>query len=615
MISFGDYGPNAQVVDFDGRRAIQFITGGGVQRVNFGLYRLSLAQFLDRYSSGFKGVAGFERIPISLEGAARQVQWQVDTREKGAGYQGNVYETIIPAEVPAGLYVLDMQAGQSSAQLMVVLTRNTLVVKQVEGQLVAWVTDINGEGLAGARVSVYARDGVLVEQGHSDRDGVFRTHVGGDPQPLIVVAEDSRDLTGHEIEGTDITASGLSNEWQNSYNPWWGWWQTAPTSTKYAVYLQTDRPIYRPGQTVYFKAIARQDEDAQINPLPEGTPLTLRVRDARDNVVQTFELATNTFGSANGEFQLAEGAMLGDYNLEAVLEGESQRQVFKVQDYRKPDYQVAITTDAAHYVLGDAIQVEVDASYFFGQPVANATLSIQRYELQPYYSYWWEDSSKDQPEYTWYHSGEVTTSGHTDENGHYALTGRQAQMGSGYNPQDYGYAGSLQEDAFVIEVLQQVISDLRKLGSCWADVIPYVRWDIRQQQNLLQAARAFLPGHVALCLDACDLTSDLGTQAEELLVRQQMLRALLAQTVPHLYGAGAEATPVREALTVSAPGAAAHHDAEIRSGRLERGDAGHQGSAGVASRPRSTISHRNPSAQSGTVSSMSNDDTSRWRTS
>ncbi len=40
-VSFGDFGPNAQVVDFDGRRAIQFITGGEVQRVNFGLYRLS----------------------------------------------------------------------------------------------------------------------------------------------------------------------------------------------------------------------------------------------------------------------------------------------------------------------------------------------------------------------------------------------------------------------------------------------------------------------------------------------------------------------------------------------------------------------------------------------
>jgi uncharacterized protein YfaS (alpha-2-macroglobulin family) len=451
-VSFGDYGPNAQVVDFDGRRAIQFITGGEVQRVKFGLYRLSLAQFLDRYSSGFKGVAGYERIPISLEGASRQAHWQVDTRDKGAGYQGNVYETIIPAEVPAGVYVLDMQANQSSAQLLVVLTRNTLVVKQVEGQLVTWVTDINGEGLAGARISVYARDGVLVKQGRSDSDGVFRTRVGRDPQPLIVIAEDSQELTGHEIEGTDISVSGLSNEWQNSYDPWWGWWQTAPESTKYAVYLQTDRPIYRPGQTVYFKAIARQDDDAQIIPLPEGTPLTLRVRDARDNVVQTFELATNAFGSANGEFQLAEGAMLGNYNLEAVLDGESHRQVFKVQDYRKPDYQVAITTDAAHYVLGDAIQLEVDASYFFGQPVANATLSIQRYELQPYYSYWGEDSSKDQPEYTWYHSGEVATSGHTDENGHYALTGLQAQMGSGYNPQDYGYTGSLQENTFGIEV-------------------------------------------------------------------------------------------------------------------------------------------------------------------
>jgi uncharacterized protein YfaS (alpha-2-macroglobulin family) len=450
--SFGDYGPNAQVLDLNGRRAVQFVTNGRTSRVDFSLYRLSLAQFLERYSSGFKGVAGFGYIPISLKGAARLAAWPVDTGGKGAGYQGNIYETILPADAPAGLYVLNMQTDQSHAQLLVVLTRNTLVVKQAEGQLVAWVADINGGGIAGARVSVYARDGVLVAQGRSDADGVFRAQVERDPQPLIVVAEDSRELTGRDIEGTDISASGLSNEWQNSYNPWWGWWRTAPKSSHYAVYLQTDRPIYRPGQTVYFKAIARQDNDAQIISLPEGTAITLRVRDARDNVVQTFELATNDFGSVNGQFQLAEGAMLGDYNLEAVLNGESKRQVFKVQDYRKPDYQVAIRTDATHYVLGDSIQLDIDASYFFGQPVANAAITIQRYELQPYYSYVWDETGKDQPDYSWYRTGENPLLYHTDENGHFTLTGMGAQMGSTYNPQAYDYAGSLQEDTFGVEV-------------------------------------------------------------------------------------------------------------------------------------------------------------------
>jgi uncharacterized protein YfaS (alpha-2-macroglobulin family) len=451
-VSFGDYGPNAQVLDLNGRRAIQFITNRGPSSVDFGLYRLSLAQFLERYSSGFKGVAGYERIPISLEGAARQAQWQVDTSVKGAGYQKNVFESILPSEAPAGVYILDMQAGQSSAQLIVVLTRNTLVVKQVEGQLVVWVSDINGNCIPGARVSIYARDSVLLEQGRSNQDGIFRTQVGRDPQPLIVVAEDSRALTGRDIEGTDVTVSGLSNEWQNSYNPWWGWWQTAPKSSKYAIYLQTDRPIYRPGQTVYFKAIARQDNDAQIDLLPEGTPITLRVRDVRDNVVQTFDLATTDFGSAYGEFQLAEGAMLGDYNVEAVLNGESQRQVFKVQDYRKPDYQVSITTNATHYILGDAIQVDIDARYFFGQPVVGASVTIQRYELQPNYSYWGGEKSKDRPAYIWYGTGENPIQYHTDENGHYTLTGMGAQMGGDYYAQQYDSANSSHEDTFGIEV-------------------------------------------------------------------------------------------------------------------------------------------------------------------
>ena len=67
-------------------------------------------------------------------------------------------------------------------------------------------------------------------------------------------------------------------------------------------YIYTDRPIYKPGQTVYFKAIVRDDEDALLSVPPEGTAVTLRIRDGRDNVVQTFELTTNYFGTINGQF-------------------------------------------------------------------------------------------------------------------------------------------------------------------------------------------------------------------------------------------------------------------------------------------------------------------------
>ena len=53
-----------------------------------------------------------------------------------------------------------------------------------------------------------------------------------------------------------------------------------------------------------------------------------------------------------------------------------------MEDYRKPDYEVTVTTDAAQYVRGDTIAVTVDTRYFFGEPVANAEVTLRRYELR-----------------------------------------------------------------------------------------------------------------------------------------------------------------------------------------------------------------------------------------
>jgi uncharacterized protein YfaS (alpha-2-macroglobulin family) len=216
-----------------------------------------------------------------------------------------------------------------------------------------------------------------VAQGDTDENGIFQRS-SCDPQPLIVIAQD----------GDDLTASGLSNEWKSPSGSWWSWWIVSPKAYDYAAFTYTDRPIYRPGQTVFFKSILRSDDDVEYSTLPEGTSVTLRIRDARDNVVQTYELAANSFGTVNGDFSIAEGAMLGNYAVEVELNGERQRQEFKVQDYRKPDFQETVSTDREKYVNGDTVQVTVQAEYFFGEPVANAPISIQQYNLWEYTDYW-----------------------------------------------------------------------------------------------------------------------------------------------------------------------------------------------------------------------------------
>lgn len=451
LATFGS-GPNAQVVDVDGRRAVQFqLFEAELASVRFELYRLNLEQFLDRYASGFRGVAGREDRPISTEGTSLMKSWTVDTTQ-GASRRRRAQEVLIPNDVPPGFYILNLVAGHVNDQLILILTRHAIAVKQAEGQIVAWVTDVNGGSAPNIEVSVYARDGQLLTQGRTDESGIFRTAVSRDPQPLIVVAR----------AGDDITATGLSNEWLSPRGRWWGWWRPAPEAHDYAAHIYTDRPIYRPGQTVFFKGILRQDDDAILSLPAAGTPVTARIRDARDNVVRTFELATNAFGTVHGEFQLAEGAMLGQYAVELELDGESHRQAFKVEDYRKPDYQVSVTTDpfapledrpsprsrtgAERYIVGDTITVDVESRYFFGEPVPNARLTVKRYALGP--RYWWDERAE--AGYIWYRrSSKQEIQAVTDANGRYTFT-LPAEMNN-YG-RSVAWRSSLEQSTWGIEV-------------------------------------------------------------------------------------------------------------------------------------------------------------------
>ncbi len=446
VANFG-YGPNAQVLDVHGRRAIQYqiVSRGDQQTIGFELYQLNLEQFLDRYASNFKDWQPWRdenKTTIDLTGFPLLQSWQEETSPSPNEW-ANIQEVIIPADVPPGLYVLNLTVGRLNDQLILVLTENTVAVKEANGQIVAWVTDINGDPTPGIEVGIYARTGDLLSSGAADEDGVYRTQLpafaeGGPPaiEPLIVVAR----------SGDDITVSGLSTEWQSGYGSRRQWWDTPVSITQSAAFITTDRPIYKPGHAVQFKAIVRLDDDATLTVPPAGTPVTVRIRDGRNNVVQTFELLTNNFGTVNGTFQLADGAMLGNYHVEVVAAGTSHRQLFKVEDYRKPDYEVTITTDADKYLLGDTIEVTVDSAYYFGEPVANASITIRRFTQSSdwYGSGWYED----------YSTIDRVITGQTDANGRFTTTiriPRDANVDYNYNYYYWAWGSNLHQYNWGIE--------------------------------------------------------------------------------------------------------------------------------------------------------------------
>ena len=306
-----------------------------------------------------------------MEGLPLVRQWSRPTHAE---------ELAIPPDVPPGLYVLTLEDSGKRDELIVVLTHYTLVLKEAgvgvgssaTHQVTGYARTITGRTpLPGMTVRLYDRSGRLYGQANTDDQGRFEASVAGDTDPLLALGE---------VEG-EITLCGFGSEWnpQGSWWDWWGWRTTPPAGRRFRSYVYTDRPIYRPGQTVQVKAVVRADDDALYSLPPLGTPVTMRLRDARDNVLSTQILSTGAFGTVYTSFTLAEGGTLGTYHVEAMVGEEVTRQAHQVEEYRKPDYQVTVSTERSQYLQGETITVTVEASYYFGRPVVNTPVTLQLY--------------------------------------------------------------------------------------------------------------------------------------------------------------------------------------------------------------------------------------------
>lgn len=376
--TFGQEGSNIQVVDVHGSRRIQVAAD---EKAIFSAYRFDLIDFANLYAKYYSSRRrqNIRNIPIPAQDKPVAVWSGVSERKAENDYFPTI-ETTLPIGMEPGLYILNMsEDGRLLDQLFVVVSRNTLVVKQSGREMQAWVTDNRGRPVPNAEIRVYNVKSEKIREGKSDENGLYRVPLQESDQPVLVSAR----LRSPD----DVTLAGFSGTWE-SYEGYGGSSTShLPKGEPSLVYIYTERPIYRPGQTVYFKAILRQDNDVKYEFPNPGTPVTVQVKDARKNTLQTLTLATNDFGSVHGEILIPNGAMLGDYTIELDGNGFSGHGQFRVEDYRKPDFQVTITSlqpeKQNRFVHGEEVRVQVNTAYYFGEPVAGAKLQAEILYVYP----------------------------------------------------------------------------------------------------------------------------------------------------------------------------------------------------------------------------------------
>ncbi len=149
----------------------------------------------------------------------------------------------------------------------------------------------------------------------------------------------------------------------------------------------TDRSIYRPGQTVYFKGIVLEHQGDQYKIKPDFSTL-VGLYDVNDQKISELLLTTNEFGSFNGTFATPQSVLTGRMTIRC----ESGNTSITVEEYKRPKFEVNIDPLQGSYKLGEMIKVSGKAKSYAGTPVDNASVAyrVVRNARFPFWRSWWD---------------------------------------------------------------------------------------------------------------------------------------------------------------------------------------------------------------------------------
>ncbi|WP_420645216.1 Ig-like domain-containing protein [Candidatus Leptofilum sp.] len=270
----------------------------------------------------------------------------------------------------------DVQFWQNQRNLLVVADTN-IVVKEMFGAVHVWVTNLRtGLPAANQSLTLYSEQGVSLGTAVSDQNGFaqFSYSPSNDFLEGVTVVSGQPGQEGFGI-GSSI--------WDDGIRPWE--LDVPATSGKEVdtiAYIYTDRPIYRPGDTIYFKGIVRNTNYGRYIPT-DLTTLDLRLADffrGGDTAQQPIVVTIGPDGSFSGEYQLAEDVSLGTYQLFAQNPQVDAFRLFTVAEYRAPEFQVALTPEQPEQLRGESVTIALEASYFFGGPATDLSVEWTVYE-------------------------------------------------------------------------------------------------------------------------------------------------------------------------------------------------------------------------------------------
>jgi uncharacterized protein YfaS (alpha-2-macroglobulin family) len=320
-------------------------------------------------------------------------------------------------KIPSGFYFLDMRIPQGPHDNMVMIVSKTaLTIKKSDSQIFSWVVNQSKSNVVpNMKIQLTDSSGNILSEGVSNKEGVFMKDVDlFNKDNLFVFGQKDTDV----VVAASAWSQGINNYdfgLPNHYNA--NEYKDYDTKQDYKLFLTVDRPIYRPGQIVYFKGVIKKDNDGAYENLQPGEKVKVNITDSQNRSIYSQDLPVTTFGSFSGNFILSKDANLGFYQVRSEFSKNFISQQFQVEEYKKQDLAVTVKLSKEAYSQGDNSEIAINASYYFGAPVRNAPVTWVL-QTQDYSFRWdkdWRFEFGDPESYwsrpQWYYSGSSYFSG------------------------------------------------------------------------------------------------------------------------------------------------------------------------------------------------------------
>lgn len=314
-------------------------------------------------------------------------RWSVKL-EPAAGHEEKREEISVPLEA-AGAYWIEAQTKEGNLTQIMLWVADTKLVRRgtSEGVMYFAADAATGAPVAGATVELLGyrteyKDGTGSKRPHhvthtdtitgsTNSDGVF-LH-----KPKTPVLHD-------QWLGLATTKEGRM-AFIGFRSVWWNEWQSRDYRVHRGDYFITDRPVYRPAQEVKFKLWLANTTYNDDKPNPnKGKHLWLIIKDPRGTKIYDEKHTPDEFGGCDGMVTLGKEATLGLYQVslswkepKAKNRGENRIGSLRVEEYKKPEFEVSVDAPKEPIALGGKITATISAKYYFGAPVTNAKVKYK----------------------------------------------------------------------------------------------------------------------------------------------------------------------------------------------------------------------------------------------